>query len=307
MRNYWGRIMARLRSREAAPRLIRGEAPSAQPPATWMPIGHFYSPLPNLEEVRQDEDRIFRPAPRSLPGIDLNEPEQLALLEEFISYYPEQPFSAYKQDGLRYFFENQMYSYSDAICLYSMIRHLKPRKIIELGCGYSSSVMLDTNELFFQNQIQCTFIDPYMEALLGLLKEGDEACIEMIPKRAQDVELARYKELAANDILFIDSSHVCKTGSDVNYLLFEVLPVLNSGVYIHFHDIFYPFEYPLEWVYEGRAWTETYLLQAFLQYNQAFKIVFFNTFLERFHEETFRKHMDLCLENPGGSIWITKV
>ncbi len=122
------------------------------------------------------------------------------------------------------------------------------------GSGYSSCLILDTNELFFDNAISCTFIEPYPGRLLSLLKEEDQKHYQLIQKNLQDIELTSFKELSPNDILFVDSTHVSKTNSDVNYLLFNILPSLNSGVLIHFHDIFYPFEYPKKWVYEGRAW-----------------------------------------------------
>lgn len=117
----------------------------------------------------------------------------------------------------------------------------------------------------------------------------------------------KFDILKENDILFVDSTHVSKVGSDVNYLLFEILPRLNKGVYIHFHDIFYPFEYPKEWIYDGKAWNEDYILRAFLQYNDSFKIFFFNTFLESFFREKFTLEMPLCLKNTGGSLWIKKI
>jgi hypothetical protein len=263
--------------------------------------------VPSVEEIKHDEKRIFD-IPPELAAIDLNVDEQLQLLAIFAEYYKELPFQAGKTPGLRYFFDNTMYSYSDAICLYSMIRHLKPRVILEAGAGYSSCVTLDTNELFFENRISCTFIEPYPQNLLSLLKETDSKNIEIIPSRLQDVSLSRFSALAPNDILFVDSTHVSKIGSDVNYLIFEILPVLQSGVYVHFHDIFYPFEYPKRWVAElGIAWNEAYLLRGFLQYNSAFRIAFFNTFLEHFYEEIFRSSMPLCLKNKGGSLWLRKV
>ena len=113
-------------------------------------------------------------------------------------------------------------------------------------------------------------------------------------------------DFGLNDIVVIDSTHVAKAGSDVNFLLFEVLPRLRPGVLVHFHDIFYPFEYPSDWVYSGRGWSEAYLLRAFLMYNAEFKIVLFNTFLELFHQELFAAEYPLCLRNPGGSIWIRR-
>ncbi|NQS88701.1 hypothetical protein HQ584_02790 [Patescibacteria group bacterium] len=116
-----------------------------------------------------------------------------------------------------------------------------------------------------------------------------------------------FKQLKENDILFIDTSHVSKTGSDVNYIFFDILPNLNSGVLIHFHDIFYPFEYPKKKILDGHAFNECYILRAFLQYNTRFKIILFNTFLEHYYEDWFRQNMPLCLRNKGGSIWLRKV
>jgi hypothetical protein len=217
------------------------------------------------------------------------------------------PFGDNKRNQLRYFFINPAYSYSDAIILYSVLRHTQPKRVIEVGSGYSSCVTLDVNELFFDNKIECTFIEPYPELLLNLIKEQDKQFIKIIPEKLQDVDPAIFASLEENDVLFIDSTHVSKVNSDVNYAIFNILPSLKRGVYIHFHDIFYPFEYPRQWIYEGRAWNETYLLHAFLQYNSAFEIFFFNTFLEHYKEELFAKDMPLCLQNRGGSIWLRKI
>jgi hypothetical protein len=272
----------------------------------YVPNGHYYSPVPSFEELRRDEHRIFASPPPSLPGIDLRPETQLQLLNIFAGYYKELPFSEHKRDGFRYFYENPAYSYSDAIFLHCIIRHTKPKRIIEVGSGYSSCVTLDTNEHFFGNSIDCTFVEPYPELLLSLLKPDDLPRIRVLDKKLQDVDLSIFQTLGANDILFIDSTHVSKTGSDVNRIFFDILPTLAEGVYIHFHDVFYPFEYPKVWVYEGRAWNEDYMLRAFLQYNSAFEIVCFNTFLEHFFHDFFEKHMPLCLKNPGGSIWLHK-
>jgi hypothetical protein len=271
------------------------------------PPGHFYSPLPSLVEIKENEGRIFQNISRHVPGIDLNEEEQVRLLNEFKKYYEELPFKPNKTDNLRYFCENPAYSYSDAIFLYSMIRYAKPKRIIEVGSGYSSCVLLDTNELFFNNSIQCTFIEPFPELLISLIKDEDKERVDILSKKLQDIDLNEFASLSEGDILFIDSTHVSKVNSDVNYIFFQILPHLRKGVYIHFHDIMYPFEYPKEWIYEGRAWTEAYLLRAFLQYNDSFKIIFFNTFLEHFYENRFIKEMPLCMKNKGGSIWIKKI
>ena len=287
-------------------RALVAELVSAREAFRFAGPGHYYSPIPSAEEVRRNAQRLLAAQPRELPGIALNESGQLAVLEKLKSYYQELPFPETKNPGHRYFFENRSYSYSDAICLYGMIRYVRPRRIIEVGSGYSSCAMLDTNQLFFQNRIACSFIDPYPKLLLSLIRKEDRARIEVISKPVQEVDIGRFEELAANDILFIDSTHVVKIESDVNYIIAQVLPALRAGVYIHFHDIFYPFEYPAEWLYEGRMWTETYLLRAFLEFNSGYEIVLFNTFLQHFHREEFARHMPLCLKNEGGSIWLRR-
>ena len=268
----------------------------------FVPPGHFYSPIPDLNEIRQNEEKVFQRRPRTIPGIELNEEAQLQLFEKFKKYYYTLPFRAEKTKGLRYYFENPAFSYADGIFLYSMIRHVKPKKIIEVGSGYSSAATLDTNELFFDGAIKCTFIEPYPDLLLSLMKKGDEDRVTIISSKLQNVSLNVFSELSAGDILFIDSTHVSKTNSDVNYVFFELLPFLAEGVYIHIHDITFPFEYPKEWVYEGRAWNEAYLLRAFLQYNSAFEIVFFYDFLQHFYRERFAAEMPLVLKNSGASL-----
>ncbi|CAN5770970.1 hypothetical protein BH20PSE1_BH20PSE1_02830 [soil metagenome] len=140
----------------------------------------------------------------------------------------------------------------------------------------------------------------------SILKPGDTERIRIIEKPLQDVPVSLFQGLTANDILFIDSTHVSRVGSDVNYLFFEVLPALRPGLFIHFHDVFWPFEYPESWIEEGRQWQEDYVLRAFLEFNQAFEIVVFNAFLETFHGDWFEKYMPLCLKNPGGSIWLRR-
>jgi hypothetical protein len=166
--------------------------------------------------------------------------------------------------------------------------------------------MLDTRERFFAQPLELTFIEPFPETLRSLMKEGDARDTRVLEARLQDVPPTEFDRLKAGDILFVDSTHVAKVGSDVNRLIFEILPRLASGVHVHFHDVFYPFEYPRAWVDAGIAWNEQYLLRAFLQYNDAFRVVLMNTFLEYFHEELFRQKMPLCLRNWGGSLWIRR-
>ena len=269
--------------------------------------GHFYSVLPDLEYVRKNGDKIYFEDKRKFLGIDLNDQKQLQYLDDFAVYYKDLPFEDEKKNNLRYFYNNSAFSYGDAIALYAMLRHLKPKNIIEIGSGYSSCVTLDTNELWFNNSINCTFIEPYPKLLLSLIKEEDRKRVKIFDGAVQDFNLGEYEKLKENDILFIDSSHVSKVGSDVNHLFFEVLPRLNTGVYVHIHDIHYPFEYKKEWLFEGRAWNEVFLLRAFLQFNNKFEIVFFNNYMSMFYKKELLEKMPLYAKGGGGSIWLKKI
>ncbi len=270
------------------------------------PNGHFYSPVISIEGVKKREAEIWRNREvEGIPGIALRTEEQIKLLQQFRNYYTALPFKAEPQEKFRYQFENGSYSYTDGIILYSMIRHFQPKRIIEIGSGYSSMVMLDTNALFFDNQIDLTFIEPYPEKLYSLMKEGDREQNSVIESDVQLIALDVFEKLQAGDILFVDSTHVSKTGSDVNYILFEILPALQRGVLIHFHDVFYPFEYPKEWVFQGRNWNEDYILKAFLMYNEKFEVKLFSDYLHRHHKDVF-EGMPLCYKNTGGNLWIEK-
>jgi predicted O-methyltransferase YrrM len=271
------------------------------------PPGHYYSPLVSVEEIASNEKTIFS-LERDLHGISLNKEEQVALLHQLQPLYNATPYLNQTASGLRYYFNNNTFEHSDAIFLQLLIRHLKPRKIIEIGSGFSSAVMLDTNELFFSGAIQLTFIEPYAERLKGLMKPADLGAVTLLEQKLQDVSMDLFAQLGAGDILFVDSTHVSKTGSDVNKILFEILPVLPKGVIIHFHDIFFPFEYPKEWVlgWSGFGWNEIYLLRAFLTDNEKYRIILFNTYLEYLYEDWFKENMPLCLKDRGGSIWLTK-
>jgi hypothetical protein len=279
------------------------------------PPGHFYSPIPDLAEIRRSDDEVFGSPSRSIRDIDLNQQAQLALFDALVPFYREQPFSPDERPGLRYFFENKAFSYFDAIVYHCLIRHLRPRRVIEVGSGYSSCALLDTNERFFNHSIACTFIEPYPQLLNSLLDDNDRARTTLIARNLQDVDTEIFGQLSANDILFIDASHVVKTHSDVNHVFFEVLPRLQDGVYIHFHDIFYPFEYPKEWVYQGRSWNEAYLLRAFLQNNSRYSIQLFNSFVEIFYRDRVERDMPLCLRysrqsiipTSAQSVWLKKL
>lgn len=237
----------------------------------------------------------------------MRDKEQFELLERFVPFYRELPFSAEKQDGLLYAFENRMYSYTDGIFLYAMLRHLKPRRIIEVGSGFSSAVILDTKKLFLAPSTDITFIEPFTKSLRSVVPAPILDTATVIEQPLQNVDVQLFRSLGENDILFIDSTHVVKTGSDLWYLFARVLPELAPGVVIHFHDIFHPFEMPADWLKAGRFWNENYFLAAFLQFNSAFRIELFATYLHERHPDWFAAHMPLCLKNKGGNIWLRRV
>ena len=266
------------------------------------PPGHFYSPIPDMEQVKAG----FQPPIDAKVGdVDLNEEGQMKLLMELARLYPELPYPA-GRPNLRYTFDQNFYCYADAIYLHGILRHFQPRKIIEVGSGHSSAMILDTNELFLKGEMTCTFIEPYPDRLLSTLRAGEKQNIHLMQSGVQNVSPDVFSPLAANDILFIDSSHVSKYGSDVNYLMFEILPVLKPGVIVHIHDIFYPFEYPKDWLLEGRAWNEAYLVRAFLQHNHDWEVLLFADFAGKKFRPFLATHMPLCLKNTGCGLWICK-
>jgi len=276
---------------------------------TWYPPGHYYNPLVDPKAVDVYSDTVFDTSKKSVFGIDFREKAQLELLDELLPYYKEVPFPVEQTPGFRYYLGNGIFSYSDGIFLYMLMRHFKPSRIIEVGSGHSSAVMIDTNERFLNDSVNLTFIEPYPERLYSLLKDTDKTKNKIFELPIQQVPFSEFESLKAGDFLFVDSSHVSKTGSDVNYIFFEVLPRLKSGVIIHFHDIFTPMEYPKSWVMKKDVWfgfNEIYILRAFLMYNPEFEVIMFNTFLEEHHEDWFQKNMPLCLENKGGSIYLRK-
>ncbi len=185
----------------------------------------------------------------------------------------------------------------------------RPANLIEVGSGYSSAAALDIVEHSLGWTTRCLFIDPHPNhRLLGLLRSDDAERVEIRSAPVQDVELEIFDRLGAGDVLFIDSTHVAKTGSDVVHHLTRVLPRLRPGVMVHFHDVFYPFEYPEKWaISENRSWNEVYFLHAFLQDNAAWEIVFFNDFMGRVHADMMARAMPLFIKNPGGSLWLRKV
>ena len=268
--------------------------------------GHYYSPIPDIDYIEKNQDRLFDSSVKECPGINMCVESQVKLIDNFKHYVADYKLAENKVTTSRYFYNNTWFRYGDAIVLYCMLRHYMPEKIIEVGSGFSSALMLDVNDALFNGDIQFTFIEPYPERLISLMRPHDSATAKILVQNVQNVPLEIFKSLKCGDILFIDSSHVTKIGSDVNHIIFEVLPILAEGVIIHFHDIFWPFEYPHEWLKEGKAWNEAYLLRASLQYNNAFKILFFNSFIGKFYGDEMNTAFPLFSDNSGGSLWLQK-
>lgn len=269
------------------------------------PPGHYYSPIVDTKELKQREKELWNSAPTALEGINLNIGHQQKLVQQMSPFYADIPFAFEKKEGLRYYYNNNFYSYTDALTLSIMMRLFKPKRIIEAGSGFSSAVMLDTNQLFLQGAVQLSFIEPYPERLNSLLTEQDKKHAAVIQENIQQVPLSFFESWEGNDILFIDSTHVAKTGSDVNYIFFHVLPVLKPGVLIHIHDIFYPFEYPKDWVLSGRNWNEAYMLRAFLTNNNEYEVLFFADYLHKNHSGIFSE-MPLFYKSTGANFWMRK-
>ena len=253
-------------------------------------IGSYMSPYPDANHlVNVDE----------IKGIDFNMEVQEQFFNYLVNLYKTYQ-KPYPNKGRRYYEENTKYGEIDALVLHGVIKKICPQKIIEVGSGFSSAIMLDTNEFCMNNSINLQFVEPYPDRLKGLLKQNDK--IKLYESFLQDVDKSIFSVLEANDILFIDSSHMSKMGSDVNEIFFDILPSLKSGVYIHFHDVFKNFDYPLEWIKNGWAWNEAYLLRAFLMNNKDYEIVFFCDMWNEAFENTglFNEFV------AGANLWIRK-
>lgn len=264
------------------------------------PFNLYESPYPDIIEIHKQEAEIFDIS-KEVSDINFNVTRQFELLKEMEKIsLPEWPNEA-GESNYRYYYNNIWFGKGSADALYYMLRIVKPKRIIEIGSGYSTSVMLDTNEAFLGNSIQITSIEPRADRLKALLRPTDN--LKIYETDMQKIPLSFFEQLEKDDILFIDSSHVSKINSDVNRVFFEILPYLKQGVYVHFHDILYPFIYPKQWIYEGRAYNEAYLLRAFLMNNSSWSIQFFGDMLMKKYKERLIDRLEGC---GSASIWIRK-
>jgi hypothetical protein len=250
---------------------------------------HFYSALPILSQLPPD---IWDK--RHGAGIDWNEKAGMSLMQELSKYYGE--YERILDSGE--FDDSGQYGWLDAALYYCMIRNFKPKHIIEVGAG--ASTKLASLAACKNGAVDLESIDPFASENLSEISK-------LIKKPVQEIPISQFKALQRNDILFIDSTHVCKIGSDVNYLFLDVLPNLNPGVLIHIHDIALPLEFPENWVIGlHRFWNEQYLLHAFLIGNCDFEVLFGIQYMLLYHRDVMVKLYGL--KRLGGlSFWIRKI
>lgn len=269
---------------------------------------HYYSNIPDMNEISPD---VFLKK-SDLPGIDINVSEQISLFKIFAQSYRKEYDAWPKKSDNYYDFHISQTSFRsvDAQILHCMIRHFQPSTVIEVGSGYSTMITakaLLMNEKENGRNFNFSAIEPYPNEDL---KKGIPGLNNIIDKFIQDVDLQVFKNLHANDVLFLDSTHTVKIGGDVNYEILELLPRLNKGVIVHIHDIFLPYEYPVSWITSGeRMWLEQYLLQAFLCNNDTYKIIWMSHYMHRDHSDLLKENMSYYEENLPfkGSIWLQKV
>ncbi|MCW2690239.1 MAG: hypothetical protein JWR37_5129 [Mycobacterium sp.] len=268
----------------------------------YSPPGHFYSPISSIADASRA--RAQRPELALGDGYDLRSAEQLEFADRLGPRWPDFPKS-----WRRYNPVNRMYGLNDGAVYYSMLTTIRPKKVVEVGSGFSSAIALDVRDQELHD-VELTFIEPYPERLLGLLQENDKATTTLHRSAVQDVPIETFDVLDDGDILFIDSTHVSKPGSDVNWLFFRVLPRLKPGVVIHVHDIFYAFEYHDDWLTERRSWNESYLLRSFLSYDNTFQITFFSSWIWQEHPEVVLRHLPQSSNHhqvEGAGVWVDPV
>jgi hypothetical protein len=267
----------------------------------------FYSPIVDVADVAQRAGSIWPESRLDIPGVDFNDESHVHLLRDVFTVYLHEydyPERGDETEPAGFFTRNSQFGWLDARAYFVLLRHFRPRRVIEVGAGFSTLLLDDVNRRFFDGAIDVSCIEPYPRAFLKKL----DTCT-LIEQKVQDVAMDTFDALDAGDILFIDSSHVSKTGSDVNFLYFEVLPRLKPGVLVHIHDIFLPQDYPRAWVIDGRrSWNEQYLVRALLMFSVAFRIVFGCNYAFLRYPDLVRSALvlDGGAAFGGGSLWIRK-
>ncbi len=228
----------------------------------------YDSPIPASKELTPE---LFQSQTNSI-GLDWNvEVQRIYLDQVFSKYATETEFEP-----------NPNFSVVDGAILHSMIRHHRPKKIVEIGSGWSTIIAARSCDFNSETGGTCEHVayDPYIKKPL----------LDRIPRTvnvvAEEVQRVDVDRIVDCDLLFIDSSHVVKIGGDVNHEILELVPRLKPGALVHWHDILLPDEYWEDWVKDkGYYWTEQYLLHAFLKFNREFDIVWASHYMHRNHAE----------------------
>ncbi|GEM_PF-1452693 len=288
-------------------------------PSLVFPVNSEGVPAPDLEEVAQDRARIFGPAPVTLPGIDLRADIQREFLEKLLAQHDSLPYSLASIDitkgavdqpfDLRYRYDNPSYYWADGALTYAFLAAETPKKILQIGANWATTLLLDLNQRDANGEIALTLLDARAkeEVHTALETQANSKELTLHTTRLQDADPSLFTELEAGDVLFVSSSHAAKTGSDVNCLLFEVLPLLAPGTRVYLHGIFYPFEYPETWITDGICWNEAYLLRAFLQYNQSFVIDLFTDFALQTRSAELAGSFPAFYTERSSGIWLRRV
>lgn len=273
---------------------------------TLFAAGHYHSPVVDPATVRVYFDKARNKTINDLAGINIDLEEMMAFWDTNLAFIQATPFTEAKDPARRFYYTGSPYPWGDAIMLRAMINHYRPQRVIEIGSGFSTACMLDSADECGHLGMQVTCIEPYPNRLHSLLRPADYERVELVQALVQDVELDLFDALRPGDMLFIDSTHVLKTGSDVHYELFSILPRLRTGVLVHVHDCPFPFEYPEKWVFElNYSWNEAYALRAILMYSNRFKIRFWNSALAKTCRGKIQADYPSFLRNAGTSIWLT--
>lgn len=249
----------------------------------------------------------------SLPGVALRAEKQLALLAELSARWRVE----YERFPLgptgvphAYFVDNTLFESVDGEVYWSLLRRHRPRRVVEIGSGVSTYLAAEAllrNEADGAPPAELVAIEPYPNATLAA---GFPGLSHLVRERVQDVPLELFLSLAADDVLFIDSSHVLAVGSDVAYEVLEILPRLSPGVLVHVHDVFLPAEYPRRWVMEEmKFWNEQHVLQAFLAFNRAYEVLFAASYLHLEHPDALEAAFPTYRRDRRwpGSFWIRRV
>ena len=269
------------------------------------PPGHFFSPVVDPDLVRDYVTMSRAAVTDGVPGIPFPVEEMEAFWARNSEFIAATPFTAERTDDNRYYYGGGPYPIGDAMTLRAMIHDLRPRRIIEMGSGYSTACMLDSAEHAGLEDFHVTCIEPFPGRLHSVLRPDDIGTkVTLMETTAQSVPLSVFQELQPNDILFIDSTHVLKTGSDVHYQLFFLLPLLPPGVIVHVHDCRWPLEYSDKQIFaKNYSWNEVYGVRALLMFSNRYRVIFSGSFFAEKREEMVKQTNPLFLRNAGSALW----